>query len=144
IIIGNQTYGKGTVQQGIDMRRVIGTADMLMLRAAQTANNEGSTSSNKPVRGTVPEFGQINLTIAKFYRINGSSTQNKGVIPDIEFPTIFPKDKYGESSEPQALPWDTIAPSNFSLLTNLEPMRSKLQALHNERMKSSLDYKNLQ
>lgn len=140
IIIGNQTYGKGTVQQGIDMKRVIGTADMLMLKAAQTAANKGGTS----IRGSIPEFGQINLTMAKFYRVNGSSTQHRGVLPDIEFPTVFPKDKFGESSEPRALPWDTIAPSNFTPVTNLDGTRTKLLSLHNERMKSSQEFKNLQ
>ena len=139
IIIGNQSYGKGTVQQGIDMSRVIGTADKLMLKTTQTAGNKGANN----VRTNAPEFGQINLTMAKFYRVNGSSTQNKGVVPDIEFPTVFPKDKYGESSEPRALPWDTIAPSKFVQVTNLEDIKRKLIALHNERMKTSLGYKNL-
>jgi len=92
IIIGNQSYGKGTVQQGIDMGRVIGTADKLMLKAAQTAGNR---SGGATVGANAPEFGQINLTMAKFYRVNGSTTQHKGVIPDIELPTVFPKDKYG-------------------------------------------------
>ena len=141
IVIGNQSYGKGTVQQGIDMSRVIGTADKLMLKAAQTAGNK---AGNNVVRANAPEFGQINLTMAKFYRVNGSSTQNKGVVPDIEFPTVFPKDKYGESSEPRALPWDTIAPSKFVPLTNLNDIKLKLIAQHKERMKNSLGYKNLQ
>ena len=141
IVIGNQSYGKGTVQQGIDMSRVIGTADKLMLKAAQTAGNK---SGNNVVRANAPEFGQINLTMAKFYRVNGSSTQNKGVVPDIEFPTVFPKDKYGESSEPRALPWDTIAPSKFVPVTNLQDIKLKLIALHKDRMKNSLGYKNLQ
>ncbi|MDP2413305.1 carboxy terminal-processing peptidase [Daejeonella sp.] len=142
IIIGNQSYGKGTVQQGIDMGRVIGTADKLMLKAAQTAGNKSGAAVG--VGANAPEFGQINLTMAKFYRVNGSTTQHKGVVPDIEFPTVFPKDKYGESSEPRALPWDTIAPSKYSLVTNLDDVKRKLLVLHNERMKTSLGYQNLQ
>lgn len=150
IIIGNQTYGKGTVQQGINMERVIGPADKLMLKAAQTANNNngggGVTAKTIPGanKGTVPEFGQINLTMAKFYRVNGSSTQHKGVIPDIEFPTVFPKDKYGESSEPRALPWDTIDPSNFTSVANLSNTRVELKKLHDHRMNASFEFKNLQ
>lgn len=140
IVIGNQSYGKGTVQQGIDMSRVIGTADKLMLKAAQSAGNKGAANT----RTNVPEFGQINLTMAKFYRVNGSSTQHKGVIPDIEFPTIFPKDKYGESSEPRALPWDTISPSQYSPVADLSGINQKLIALHKGRMNTSLGYKNLQ
>lgn len=148
IIIGNQTYGKGTVQQGINMERVIGTADKLMLKAAQTANNTngggGVTLKAEANKGVVPEFGQINLTMAKFYRVNGSSTQHKGVIPDIEFPTVFPKDKYGESSEARALPFDTIAPSNYVAVTNLAAAKAKLIQLHDQRMKTSFEFKNLQ
>ena len=140
IVIGNQSYGKGTVQQGIDMSRVIGTADKLMLKAAQSAGSKGAANT----RTNVPEFGQINLTMAKFYRVNGSSTQHKGVIPDIEFPTIFPKDKYGESSEPRALPWDTISPSQYSPVADLSGIKQKLIALHKGRMNTSLGYKNLQ
>lgn len=142
IIIGNQSYGKGTVQQGIDMGRVIGTADKLMLKTAQTAGNKSGAAVG--VGANAPEFGQINLTMAKFYRVNGSTTQHKGVVPDIELPTIFPKDKYGESSEPRALPWDTIAPSKYSLVTNLNDVKRKLLIMHKERMKSSLGYENLQ
>ena len=147
IIIGNQSYGKGTVQQGIDMSRVISTTDKLMLKGAQTVNNKGSQSDVKltnPTRTNAPEFGQINLTMAKFYRVNGSSTQHKGVVPDIEFPTVFSKDKYGESSEPRALPWDTISPSQFSPVAGLDEVKRKLIALHQERMKTSVGFKDLQ
>ena len=147
VIIGNQSYGKGTVQQGIDMSRVISTTDKLMLKGAQTVNNKGSQSDAKGAnvtRTNAPEFGQINLTMAKFYRVNGSSTQHKGVVPDIEFPTVFPKDKYGESSEPRALPWDTISPSQFSPVANLDDVKRKLIALHEERMKTSVGFKDLQ
>ncbi len=147
VIIGNQSYGKGTVQQGIDMSRVISTTDKLMLKGAQTVNAKGSQSDSKGVnvtRTNAPEFGQINLTIAKFYRVNGSSTQHKGVVPDIEFPTVFSKDKYGESSEPRALPWDTIAPSEFSPLVSIDEVKRKLIALHQERMKTSVGFKDLQ
>ena len=65
-------------------------------------------------------------------------------MPDIEFPTVFPKDKYGESSEPRALPFDTIAPSNFVMVTDLNTAKSKLKNSHNTRMKSSVEFKNLQ
>ena len=144
IIIGNQSYGKGTVQQGIDMSRVITTADKLLLKTSQitAAGNKGSIV--RSLNSNAPEFGQINLTIAKFYRVNGSSTQHKGVLPDIEFPTVFPTDKYGESSEPTALPWDTIAPSQYSAVANLGNVKRQVLVLHNERMKTSLEFKNLQ
>jgi carboxyl-terminal processing protease len=115
IVIGNTTYGKGTVQSAMDMRRV------------------------NPDLGD--KGGQINLTTGKFYRISGSSTQHKGVTPDIEFPTIFPADKYGESSEKAALPWDEIKSSNYTKIANLSPVITKLKVAHNERMKTSQEYK---
>ena len=64
-------------------------------------------------------------------------------MPDIEFPTIFPKDKYGESSELRALPWDTISPSKYTPVKNLDATRAKLLSLHKERMKNSQEFKNL-
>ena len=141
IVVGTQTYGKGTVQQGIDMSRVIGTAEKIKLMASAKENESKGAG---PASSQAPEFGQINLTMAKFYRINGSSTQHKGVIPDIQFPMIFPADKYGESSEPTALPWDTIKPSNYVALNNLTPVKSQLTAMHGKRMANSVEFKNLQ
>ena len=143
IITGTQTYGKGTVQQGIDMARVIGPVNTAML----TARNIKDGKSDKAASTTgedAPRFGQINLTMAKFYRINGSSTQHKGVMPDVEFPMVFPADDFGESSEPTALPWDTIEPSNYTRVGNLDLIKRQLISLHDTRMKTSLDYKNLQ
>ncbi|WP_041537482.1 carboxy terminal-processing peptidase [Pseudopedobacter saltans] len=114
IIIGNTTYGKGTVQSALPMSRI-----------NPTLGDKG---------------GQINLTTGKFYRISGSSTQHKGVTPDIEFPTIFPADKYGESSEPSALPWDEIKSSNYTKVADLTTVIQKLKAMHDARMKSSKEY----
>lgn len=128
IIVGTQTYGKGTVQSAIDLARVIKPLDNLTQNAAKN-------------KTAAPKYGQINLTMGKFYRINGSSTQHKGVIPDISFPMIFPADKYGESSEPAALPWDEIRASNFRPLANLNTIKSQLVTLHEQRMKTSEEYK---
>ena len=133
IIFGTQTYGKGTVQQSIDMSRVISTKDRLLLAASRK-------DSQMTITKNTPEFGQINLTMAKFYRVNGSSTQHKGVIPDIKFPMAFPSEKFGESSEPSALPWDTIPQSNFVPFSNLDVIKQKLSTQHNQRMKTSLEY----
>ncbi len=114
IIIGNTTYGKGTVQSALPMSRI-----------NPTLGDKG---------------GQINLTTGKFYRISGSSTQHKGVTPDIEFPTIFPADKYGESSEPSALPWDEIKSSNYAKVEDLSAKIQKLKATHDARMKTNKEY----
>lgn len=114
IIIGNTTYGKGTVQSSIDMKRV------------------------NPDLGD--KGGIINLTTGKFYRISGSSTQHKGVVPDVEFPTVFSADKYGESSEKAALPWDEIKSSNYTKFGNLSSTIPSLKTTHVTRMKSSKEY----
>lgn len=114
IIVGNTTYGKGTVQSAIAMKRI------------------DSSFADKE--------DQINLTMAKFYRITGSSTQHKGVTPDIEFPTVFPADVYGESAKKSALPWDEIPSSKYVKVADLGKTISELKAQHNARMKTSKEY----
>ncbi len=114
VIIGEQTYGKGTVQNLIDLNRVI------------------PNQSEK--------LGQLKLTIAKYYRINGGSTQNKGVIPDIEFPSAFDSKDFGESSEPSALPWDQIQPTNYNKYNNLSELIPMLLKKHKERFNKSPEY----
>jgi carboxyl-terminal processing protease len=125
IVIGNQTYGKGTVQSAIDLDQVINGSD------------------EKRAIGKENTFGQINLTVAKFYRINGSSTQHKGVMPDVQFPMIYPADKFGESSEPSALPWDEIKPSQYKALKDLTPVKKQLISQHDKRMQDSKEYQYL-
>lgn len=133
IIVGSQTYGKGSVQSEIEMDRVIPQSikDKLMSMIAP--------DKAKPFNGNVSQFGQINLTIAKFYRITGSSTQHKGVTPDIKFPSLIPLDKYGEDTEPSAMPWDTIAPSPYTKAGDFSAAIPTLTKLHNDRMAKSLD-----
>ena len=134
IILGSTSYGKGTVQSAVDMSRFISSVNKLKLKAA------GETVDSDTPDGA-PEFGQINVTIAKFYRINGSSTQHKGVDPDIVFPTQLSAEKYGESSEPAALPWDQIRSANFTKFGELNAVKSQLTAKHEARMKNSAEYK---
>lgn len=93
IIVGEQTYGKGTVQNLIDLNKV------------------------QPGKGS--KFGQLKLTIAKYYRINGGSTQERGVIPDISFPSYIDPEEFGESSQISALPWDQIQATKYKPFTNL-------------------------
>ncbi|AEI49336.1 carboxy terminal-processing peptidase [Runella slithyformis] len=115
IILGEQTYGKGTVQTMVDLNQWIKDTDKL---------------------------GQINITVAKFYRINGSSTQRKGVSPDIEFPSAFSAEEYGESSQPTALPWDQIATARFDLSKALnEKQVAKLKEKYQQRLKSETEMK---
>ncbi len=82
VIVGESTYGKGTVQTVVDLRRFI----------------------NDPKN----QVGELKITFQKFYRVTGSSTQHKGVTPDIKLPTALDPEQFGESSSPSALPWDEI------------------------------------
>ncbi len=117
LIIGEQTYGKGTVQNLIDLNRLMPGSD------------------NK--------FGQVKLTIAKYYRIDGGSTQHKGVVPDIKYPTPFGNSKeYGESSEPSALPWDQIAPTDYEKYGDLSRFIPQLISMHKERIKNDPEFQN--
>ncbi|GGC32338.1 tail-specific protease [Parapedobacter defluvii] len=133
VILGSQSYGKGTVQSAIDMSRVISPTDRLLLKA-QADGDDGLPAG-------APQFGQINITLAKFYRITGSSTQHKGVEPDIVFPSLYSAEKYGESSEPSALPWDQIKATDFAPVADLKPIITQLSKMHQARMDSSQAYK---
>lgn len=118
IIVGEQTYGKGTVQTLIDL--------------------------NQWVPKETDQLGQVKLTVAKFYRINGSSTQLKGVMPDLEMPTAFKVNEYGEGSQPSALPWDQIASSKYEATNDInEKIVSQLRDKHNHRLKSDEELKAL-
>lgn len=82
VVVGESTYGKGTVQTVIDLDKFI--------------SDPGDN------------VGQLKLTFQKFYRVTGSSTQNKGVTPDVKLPSALDPEQFGESSSPSALPWDEI------------------------------------
>ena len=114
IIIGEQSYGKGTVQQHRSIARAF--------------------DYNAEV------FGSVQYTIAKFYRINGGSTQNKGVIPDIAFPTAIAPEDTGESLADNALPWDNIKSAEYDELIDLSSDINKLNATHVERIKSEIEF----
>lgn len=88
VVIGEQTFGKGTVQQ----HRGLGKNYDLF---------------ENPL-------GSVTYTIAKFYRIDGGSTQHKGVIPDILLPSAVNPEDWGESQEDNALPWDSIVRAKYS------------------------------
>jgi len=132
VILGSTSYGKGTVQSAVDMSRFISATNKILIKAA--GNNDPDTPNG------APEFGQINITMGKFYRVNGSSTQHKGVTPDVTFPTQYTAEKFGESSEPSALPWDQIKPTNFSKIRDLAGINNQLESLHKARIQKSPAY----
>lgn len=144
LIVGTQTYGKGTVQSAIDLNKVIGNTFSKLL--ASVKGNSKVKLNSDIVKGETndqPDYGQINLTIAKFYRISGSSTQHKGVIPDIQFPSPIPLDKYGEDTEASALPFDMIPKGNYAIAGSFSAAIPQLKSLHETRMQTNVNYKNL-
>jgi carboxyl-terminal processing protease len=116
IILGEQSFGKGTVQNLIDLNRFMPTKK--------------------------EKLGKLKITIAKFYRITGSSTQKLGVMPDISYPS-FPRTDFGEASRPSALKWDQIAPSDYRKYGNLSPYFSQLMQKHKKRIAKNLEFQYL-
>ncbi len=108
VVIGQKTFGKGTVQTLIDL-------DRFGFKPPQSA-------------------GRLKLTIAKFYRINGASTQRKGVMPDIVLPSPVIADlERGEDSVETALPWDEIRPVSYRPEGDLSPFLPLLRERHEAR-----------
>ena len=118
LIVGQQTYGKGTVQNAHPL--------------------------NYTIFGRKPELGQLNVTIGKYYRITGESTQDRGVTPDIALPSLIDANEVGESTRDRALPWDHIEPASFKAEGDLKPVAATLQKLHDERTADSADFRYLQ
>lgn len=84
--------------------------------------------------------GQLKLTHAKFYRISGESTQNKGVIPDVTMPSLFDKEEIGESALEGALPWDEVKQAKHGMYSGFSPFLSKLLARHKARVSTQPDF----
>jgi len=118
IVIGQQTFGKGTVQN--------------LYPLDQYAR-----------RVTEPGLGQLTLTIGKYYRVTGGSTQNKGVVPDIALPSGVDPDEIGENSRDGALPWDQIDATRFRASTPLDSAIAYLTQHEVERMQDDPDVKYL-
>jgi carboxyl-terminal processing protease len=114
VIVGEHTFGKGTVQQHRGLGRVYDLYEN--------------------------PLGSIQFTIAKFYRIDGGSTQHRGVLPDIAFPTAVDPEEWGESKEENALPWDKIPQARYKELGDLSADLSYLNSLHSERIKENREF----
>ncbi len=106
LIVGEPTFGKGTVQSLVDLSRFARGKD---------------------------DLGRLRLTIAQFFRVQGGSTQHKGVVPDLLFPTAEGSGKHGERSLDNALPWAEIKPVKYRQLG--DPKLSMLQRKHEQRVK---------
>ena len=111
VIVGESSYGKGTVQTVINLNRFI-----------NDPNNQ---------------VGELKITFQKFYRVTGSSTQHKGVTPDIKFPTALSPEQFGESSSPSALPWDEIKGTLYQKTPMInDKVISSLSKAYQDRLKT--------
>lgn len=115
LVVGDTSFGKGTVQQSKPLARVYDFSE--------------------------DKLGSIHYTIAKFYRINGGSTQLKGVSPDIFLPSNIDNTEFGESTEPNALPWDKINPVPYDGYLNIDAYVDELKGLSDKRVENSEAFK---
>ncbi len=119
VIAGESTYGKGTVQRVQDLKQVMNDKEM-----------------NEPV-------GELKYTFQKFYRVSGSSTQHKGVIPDIKLPSALDAEQYGESANLSALPWDVIGAASFQKTSDISDKTiASLNKSYDDRIKHDPTLKN--
>ena len=96
---------------------------------------KGTVQSIQPLN-----HGQLKLTLAKFYRVSGQSTQNQGVLPDITFPSLYDDQKIGESTLPEALPWDTIPAARYRTYADFKPLLKALDDKSKERTKDNAEF----
>lgn len=110
VVVGESSFGKGTVQRVIDLGQFIKDPE---------------------------EVGSLTLTLQKFYRATGSSTQHKGITPDIKFPTALDPEQFGESSSLNALPWDEIKSTLYQRTPLInDKVLADLSRTYQQRVKS--------
>ena len=118
VVVGETTFGKGTVQSLLDL-------------------NDYASADR-------PGLGQLKLTMAQFFRVNGGSTQNRGVVPDIAFPSAGDPDDYGERSLDNALPWTRIDPARFETAGDLSQLVAVAESRYRERIVDDQEFAWLQ
>jgi carboxyl-terminal processing protease len=118
LIIGEPSFGKGTVQSVIDLDRI--------------------------AKNSKPQLGELRMTIAQFFRINGGTTQLRGVTPDILFPAASDAANFGESSYGNALPWTQIKAADYAPAGDLKAVLPVLLARHDARVKKDKDFQYLE
>ena len=115
LVLGQETYGKGSVQNLYPLDRY--------------------------ALGQDPGFGQLTVTIGMYYRVTGDSTQNRGVQPDIRLPSAISIEDVGESSRDGALPWNRIRSAEFRTQGNFTPLLGELQRTHDQRVVDNADFR---
>ncbi len=117
IVIGEPSFGKGTVQSVIDLDQLV-----------KSPNHQ---------------FGELKMTIAQFFRINGGTTQLRGVTPDISLPSFTDLDEFGESSYDNALPWTQISAADYTPAGNVADILPLLKTRHDARISTDEEFKYL-
>jgi carboxyl-terminal processing protease len=115
LVLGQETYGKGSVQNLYPLDRY--------------------------ALGQDPGFGQLTVTIGMYYRVTGDSTQNRGVQPDIRLPSAISPEEVGESSREGALPWNRIRSAEFRSQGTFTPILAELRRSHDERITGDADFR---
>ncbi len=116
LIIGETTFGKGTVQNLVDL-------------------------DDYAPAGDAGKMGQLKITMAQFFRVNGGSTQNRGVEPDIHFPSAGDPAEYGERSLENALPWTSIPTANYKREGNLDRLAAVTDFRYHDRIAHDQEFK---
>jgi len=117
LIVGESTFGKGTVQNLIDLERFFPNSNL--------------------------QFGQLKITLAKYYRVNGGSTQKIGVEPHVEFPNIYDRSIYTENARSNALEWDKIRDISYDNINYInEPLVDHLNNVFTQEVKSDSSFIN--
>ncbi len=126
VIVGATTFGKGTVQQIKSLEEFMSWGERL------DANSKGLITEDKPI-------GSIKLTIQKFYRVNGGSTQLKGVTPDITLPDPYELIDVGERRDKAALKWDEIPKADYKAVAS-RVKTSELAEASNKRIAANQSF----
>ncbi|OSM96108.1 tail-specific protease [Lonsdalea populi] len=122
LIVGEPTFGKGTVQQYRSLNRIY----------------------DQMLRPEWPALGSVQYTIQKFYRIDGGSTQRKGVTPDIIMPTGLETIETGEQFEDNALPWDSIKPADYAKMGDFTSLLPVLKTNYDQRIAKDPEFQYIQ
>lgn len=117
VVIGETSFGKGTVQSVINLDQL--------------------------VKSDKPKYGELKMTVAQFFRINGGATQLRGVTPDISLPTMTDDEEFGESSYDNALPWTQINAASYTKAGDLTDILPKLIVKHEHRVAGDKDFRYL-
>jgi carboxyl-terminal processing protease len=118
VIIGEGSFGKGTVQ-------TVASLDQI-------------------VKNTTPVFGELKMTIAQFFRVNGGTTQLRGVTPDIVYPRTGDDTQFGEASFDNALPWSRIKAADYTPVGDMATQLPRLLAWHETRIRRDRDFQDLE